>query len=305
MSEETQPEAFDAKSARTRQPLPLWAGAFDRATKEQTAEVIGAYMLLLMAMWESKSCDLPSDDRHLAWVAKVSPTIWRRRLAPIIMPMRSEENSRISSEKLTENARKTEEYCRKQYERKARKFQPKPLKNNNTASTTDKPTDQTTAEPKPLTINHIDDDSARARKSSNPISLKERLLTAMRLDQADVAAVCDATGMQIVRRWITELGLTPDEVVEASPRTQPQTRMAGRSDRGPPSQRNKAGTVRPHNAPRLERDREPGRRIRPATSRVRGETWPWIHQVSAFSGKQSSIRRSAMQEGQTFRTWAK
>lgn len=36
----------------------------------------------------------------------------------------------------------------------------------------------------------------------------------MRLDQADPGAVCDATGMQTVRRWINDLGLTPDEVVE-------------------------------------------------------------------------------------------
>lgn len=149
-------DQFDAKSARTRQPLPLWAGAFDRATKEHTPEVIGAYMLILMAMWESKSCDLPDSEKHLAWVAKVSPTVWRRKFAPIIMPLLSQKNSRIFSEKLQENAEKTEEYCRKQHARKIGKSEPKPLKEKEPLSTTDKPGfnhGETGEKPKQLTIN--------------------------------------------------------------------------------------------------------------------------------------------------------
>ncbi|WP_395542727.1 hypothetical protein [Neotabrizicola sp. sgz301269] len=163
-------EEFDAKSARTRQPLPLWTGALDRATMEHTPEVIGAYMLILMAMWESKSCDLPADDRFLARITRVSPTIWRRRLAPIILPLLSQKNSRIFSEKLQENAGKTEEYCRKQHERKSGKNTNKVLKNNNTKPTTDKTaetsTERTVENPKPLTINiGKEEEGARTREA--------------------------------------------------------------------------------------------------------------------------------------------
>lgn len=164
-------DQFDAKSARTRQPLPLWAGAFERATKEQGPEIIGAYMLILMAMWEAKSCDLPDDEKHLAWVAKVSPTIWRRKYAPIIMPLLSVKNSRIFSEKLQENAEKTEEYCRKQHARKTGKNEPKPLKENNQTSTADATADQSTVnppdQPKPLTINIDKKEEEDAREASS------------------------------------------------------------------------------------------------------------------------------------------
>ena len=170
----TAPEQFDAKSARTRQPMPLWAGAFDRATKEQGPEVIGAYMLILMAMWEAKSCDLPDDEKHIAWVAKVSPIVWRRKYAPIIMPMLSQKNSRILSEKLQENAEKTEEYCRKQHARKAGKFEPKPLKENDRMATTDISADKSTVnppdQPLPLTINHREEGSELDKSNPPPSS---------------------------------------------------------------------------------------------------------------------------------------
>lgn len=207
-------EEFDAKSARTRQPLPLWAGAFDRATMEHTPEVIGAYMLILMAMWETKSCDLPADEKLLARVARVSPTIWRRRLAPVILPMLSEENSRIFSKKLQENAEKTEEYCRKQHERKSGKNPPKPLKNNKTASTADQSTEQSTEptgeNPKPLTINSKkEEEGAHAREAEFLISVRE----AVGIDPADIPRFwIGPQAVEHLERW-KAMGLTEAEII--------------------------------------------------------------------------------------------
>lgn len=185
-------EQFDAKSARTRQPMPLWSGAFDRATKEQGPEIIGAYMLILMAMWEAKSCDLPADEKHLAWVAKVSTTIWRRKYAPIIMPMLSEENSRIFSKKLQENAEKTEEYCRKQHERKSGKNHAKPLNVNDAASTADVSADHSAVtppdEPLPLTINS-------KKKEEEGASAREVDFSSLKDDKSDVAVPSVAPGL--------------------------------------------------------------------------------------------------------------
>jgi len=220
---------FDAQSARTRQPLPLWLTAFDRATKEHTPEIIGAYMLILMAMWEAKSCDLPNDEKHLAWVAKVTPTVWRRKFAPIIMPMLAEKNSRIFSEKLKENAEKTEEYCRKQHERKLEKNKPKPLKGNKTRQTADTSTEQSTdaptVQPIELTINiskiDDDDDSAGARDlcpdQSEPLTFREKILAALGLDTSGMTGrggtrLGTQADMFESRRWFSELKLTQDEV---------------------------------------------------------------------------------------------
>lgn len=224
MTSKTKDE-FDARSARTRQPIPLWSGAFDRATKEHTAEVIGAYMLILMAMWESKTCDLPNDDRFLAWIAKVSPTIWRRKLAPTIMPMLSQENSRIFSEKLQENARKTEEYCRKQHERKFGKISPKPLKDNDVGETVDlsveRATDRTAENPKQLTINiSKEEEGAHQREAFaewTPDRLHGEVMAAVGLNAGRIPRYWMPPHAPIhVWRWHTQLGLTPDQIIEAA-----------------------------------------------------------------------------------------
>ena len=207
-------EEFDAKSARTRQPLPLWTGALDRATMEHSAEVIGAYMLILMAMWETKSCDLPADEKLLARVARVSPTIWRRKLSPIILPLLSVENSRIFSKKLQENAEKTEEYCRKQHERKSGKIPPKTLNNNDQGSTADttadQSTDQTGENPKQLTINlSKEEEDAQARETDFLIRIRE----AVGIDPADVPRFWTGPGAEEhIERW-RGFGLTEDAII--------------------------------------------------------------------------------------------
>ena len=62
---------FNAKRARTKRPFPLWVDAFQRDTQHLTADEVGAYMLILMAMWVRETCDFPDDDRRLAAVFAV------------------------------------------------------------------------------------------------------------------------------------------------------------------------------------------------------------------------------------------
>lgn len=224
-------EDFDAKSARTRQPLPLWAGAFDRATVEMPAEIVGAYILILIAMWEAKSCDLPAEDRFLARIVRTSPTIWRRKFAPALLPMLIEKNGRIFSEKLRENAEKTEEFCRKQHERNFRKSDPNPLKEKDTGepvdATAEAATDKSAVNPKPITYNQKkEEEDARAREA---ISDSQEASPNLLPDTFD--ALIDALGIEPARkprywqgpaavehvaRWKSVLGLTDaDILVEA------------------------------------------------------------------------------------------
>lgn len=230
---------FDAKSARTRQPLPFWVGAFDRATEEWEPDTIGVYVLILLAMWKTKSCDLSSDEKVMARVARVSPTIWRRKYRPVIGPLLLEENGRFFSEKLQENAQKTEEFCLKQYQRKFGKSEDKSLKYNNQASSTEETTEYTTAEPEPITINNIDDDVDNARDAVSPhvgeaampqarsigqadddggLTLREQILTALGADpKSGIAGAGMFLGtqsdMHTVQRWRGELGLTDAEIL--------------------------------------------------------------------------------------------
>lgn len=218
MRKPTSHDEFDARSARTRQPMPLWAGAFDRATNELGPEIIGAYILILIAMWESKTCDIAADDRVLARVARVSPTIWRRKFSPIITPMLCEENRRFFSEKLKENAEKTEDFCTQQHAKKYGKITPKPLENKETEQSMDEPRlnhGSSSENPKPITYNHNkeEEEGASARIS---LSVFEEVMLAVGVDPdkppkfwRGAPATTHVLGWQLVH------SLTDDEVIEA------------------------------------------------------------------------------------------
>jgi uncharacterized protein YdaU (DUF1376 family) len=219
MRKPTSQDNFDARSARTRQPLPLWSGAFDRATHELGPEIIGAYLLILIAMWEAKSCDISTDERLLARVARVSPTIWRRKLAPIITPMLSEENGRFFSEKLKENAGKTEDFCTQQHAKKYGKIATKPLKNKEPEQTMDEPElnhGSSSENPKPITYNHIkeEEEGASARES---LSIFEEVMLAVGIDPATPPKFWrGAPAKTHVLGWQLVHDLTDDELVEAA-----------------------------------------------------------------------------------------
>lgn len=75
---------FNAAAARAKRPCPLWVDAFQRDTQHLAADEIGAYLLLLMAMWTRESCDFPDDDTRLARVCRVSVRLWKSRIGPTL-----------------------------------------------------------------------------------------------------------------------------------------------------------------------------------------------------------------------------
>ena len=155
---------FNAARSRAKRPCPLWVDAFQRDTQHLGADEVGAYMLILMAMWTRETCDFPDDDKRLAQVTRISPRLWKSRIGPVLREFFAAEDGSLISKRLRQEARYVEDYCRKQSDRKAGaspesgayaepavtsnsnqkggKKSDKPLKNNNAASSMDKPTDE-------------------------------------------------------------------------------------------------------------------------------------------------------------------
>ncbi|WP_296763737.1 DUF1376 domain-containing protein [Sediminimonas sp.] len=227
---------FDPKRARGKRPMPLWVDAFHRDTQHLQADEVGAYMLILMAMWTRPSCDLPDDDRRLAKICRVSTHMWRRRIGPAIRQFLLARDGVLISERLQKEAVYTENLCAKQSDRKKGKNRPNPLKNNKQGKTADKPTEQTTdtaAEHPSQVPNYLhksDADDARAPEhlparevapSDQPDpqadTWREKLCEAMRLDPTSLTPGGRIAGSQSdmfeARKWETDLGLTKMEIL--------------------------------------------------------------------------------------------
>ena len=58
--------------------LLIWTDAYLADTTGLSTEEHGAYLLLLMAAWRTRTCSLPDDDVRLARMARVGTKKWRR-----------------------------------------------------------------------------------------------------------------------------------------------------------------------------------------------------------------------------------
>jgi uncharacterized protein YdaU (DUF1376 family) len=65
--------------------MPFYVADYLRDTMHLEAAEHGAYLLLIMACW-IRGGRLPADEDFLARTAKVSRTIWRRKIGPLILP---------------------------------------------------------------------------------------------------------------------------------------------------------------------------------------------------------------------------
>jgi len=103
--------------------MPLFVDAFVADTMHLSAEEIGAYMLLLMAMWRHGG-ELADDDKQLARVTKLTLAQWKR-VRPKLPLLHFE------SEKVTQKRLKKEwEFMCEFRERQSRNARSKPLKIN-------------------------------------------------------------------------------------------------------------------------------------------------------------------------------
>jgi uncharacterized protein YdaU (DUF1376 family) len=83
--------------------MPLWTDAYLSDTKHLTTTEHGAYLLLLMAMWRTKTKSLPHDDKRLAKIAGCTPSQWAR-MRPTIMEFFDVEDGQITQGRLTDEA---------------------------------------------------------------------------------------------------------------------------------------------------------------------------------------------------------
>lgn len=109
---------FNARAARGKRPCPIWVDAFQRDTQHLEADEIGAYFLILMAMWTRETCDFPDVDVRLARVSRVSTRLWRSRIGPTIREFLTTKNGMLMSKKLREEAAYVEQACQTQSDRK-------------------------------------------------------------------------------------------------------------------------------------------------------------------------------------------
>ncbi len=229
--------AFNAQRARAKRPCPLWVDAFQRDTQHLGADEVGAYMLILMAMWTRESCDFPADDARLANVSRVSLRLWKSRIGPALMGFFTVQNGQIISKRLRIEAEFTEKMCQQQsdrksgYDKKSRAYA-KPQGNNEpsqeNAEKSAKPlesneptksTDTSAAGPRyyPTQLPNyptLKEEEEGASASENQPDLVLRLLHSLGFDRGQTIPKYWASpdAHVIVSRWQTSLGLTPDEI---------------------------------------------------------------------------------------------
>ena len=289
-------QKFNAKSARAKRPCPLWVDAFQRDTQHLEADEVGAYMLILMAMWTRETCDFPHDETRLARVSRVSTRLWKSRIGPALMPFFTVENCSVMSKRLRIEAAYVEKFCQSQSERKSgsdKKSDPlaKPqgvhnasqnagenpdniLKNNDQASTTDITTDNPpyhpTQQPNNPTyeVATATSSAQQPREASPGTDLVDDVMAAVGLTSGNIPTHWLPPGsMMHVSRWVTDLGLTPAEIIAAA--------RSSRQQHSEPPRGPKAldGVMQS-----LSRAKSAGRMV-PATD-PRGETAPTIPRAS-------------------------
>lgn len=217
----------DWRTRRVRRPLPLWSETFLCEAQHLAADEVGAYLLILMAMWMREGCDLPDDDRRLARLCRVSPRLWRSRIGPAVCPFFEAADGMLTSKRLRSEAEQIE----RQYRDKRTK--PRPAWRSSDAARSSNRMQQGTA-----------DDSAPTDRRPLP-SPPGQSLAAVGDDPADYEAILtaaaidwtgDVTGkwMGSTQRWHAqrwrELGLSPSEILaviaESRPRGGPPSSLA-------------------------------------------------------------------------------
>lgn len=108
--------------------MQLYVSDFIGDTLHLSSEQVGAYLLLLMAMWNADG-KLPNDEAKLARVARLSLKKWRS-VAPDLMPFFEQDKDHISHRRLTKELQKSERQSQSRSAAGAKGFAAKVLKNN-------------------------------------------------------------------------------------------------------------------------------------------------------------------------------
>lgn len=130
---------YDPRRARAKRPMPMWWDAFHRDTQHLSADEIGAYLLMLGAMWRTLDCSLPNDPRKLSMISRVSQKLFKSRIGPAVLPLLQVTESHISSQRLQKEAHYVEISVTKQHCRKTGENPDNILKLFNVGLTADSP----------------------------------------------------------------------------------------------------------------------------------------------------------------------
>jgi len=209
---------FDPKRARAKRPCPLWVDAFQRDTQHLQADEVGAYMLILMAMWTRPACDLPNDPARIARVARVSKRLWDSRVGPVIMAFLEVDGDVVISERLRKEAAYVERQVKQQSDRKVSEKSGKPRKTNKPGKSTDDPTDEPRNHPSQQPNNPREEDKSSSKEEAayqryleahpRPVESDAGLaffaaLLAEGIDPAQIIASAEAYA-RTVREWSAE-----------------------------------------------------------------------------------------------------
>lgn len=120
--------------------LPLWTDAYLGDTNHLNVTEHGAYLLLLITLWRSKTQELPDDNRLLARYARCTTQQWEK-LRPILEPFFVIENGLWIQGRLSDEWASVKKNSRRQSDKaKSRwlinKESPKPRQCRNDASLT-------------------------------------------------------------------------------------------------------------------------------------------------------------------------
>lgn len=227
--------AFNAKAARAKRPCPIWVDAFQRDTQHLEADEIGAYFLILMAMWTRESCDFPNDDNRLARVSRVSVRLWKSRIGPVIRAFLSVEGEAVVSKRLRREAAYVEAEVQKQSDRKRGAYakpqgdnnhdgdndekSPNTLKYNERTKSADMTTDEPgyypSQQPNNPTVKEGGGGSASATANQTYL---ERVCAASGRPLGSVSVrgktfLPDEAECALVMQWRDDLQLTEDQIV--------------------------------------------------------------------------------------------
>lgn len=111
--------------------MQFYGSDFVGDTLHLSAEQIGAYMLLLIAMWNARG-QLPNDDRKLARISRLSLHKWRH-VWPDIAPMFSVSDDEISHKRVKKEVERLDTFSQKARENGKRGGEAKALKDKEAA----------------------------------------------------------------------------------------------------------------------------------------------------------------------------
>lgn len=216
---------FNAKAARAKRPCPLWADAFLRDTQHLEADEVGAYFLILMAMWTRESCDFPDDDARLARVSRVSLRLWKSRVGVAIRPFLTVDGGAVISKRLREEATYVERQVKQQSDRKRRENPDNPLDGNGLPPSADTSTDEPRHHPSQQPNNPtVREESAAAALYDPPAQAAaatsaqpeddplDGILAAARIDVSKDVSGKWFSQRWIAQRWHEQLGLSWPEI---------------------------------------------------------------------------------------------